>query len=396
MSTIPSIAGTLTRAQVASMAVATGTTVANLYYSQPILGDMAASLHVTGAQAGVVPILSQAGFAIGLVFVAPLGDLIDRKRLVIALEAMLCVALLALGVAPTLLAVYVAAFLTGVCATAVQVIVPLAATLAPPERRGHVVSQVFTGTLTGILSARIVAGLVAASWGWRAIFELSASAAAGVACLTAAMVPSEGVRHGPPYLRLLASTAAQWGRFATLRRVSLLGALTFGVFCAYWTTLTFELRGAFGFDTRQIGLFGIAAVLGAAVSPLAGKLSDRLKPSRMQLVTLGVLLVGTLLAAAGASSVWLLALATVVIDVGVQATQVSSLAQVYALDPLANSRINTVYIATFFTGGALGTTLGIQAWRLDGWTAVCVLLCLLSAIALVVAWRNAGDRSAAD
>ncbi|SEO58448.1 Predicted arabinose efflux permease, MFS family [Luteibacter sp. UNC138MFCol5.1] len=396
MSTIPSIAGTLTRAQVASMAVATGTTVANLYYSQPILGDMAASLHVTGAQAGVVPILSQAGFAIGLVFVAPLGDLIDRKRLVIALEAMLCVALLALGVAPTLLAVYVAAFLTGVCATAVQVIVPLAATLAPPERRGHVVSQVFTGTLTGILSARIVAGLVAASWGWRAIFELSASAAAGVACLTAAMVPSEGVRHGQPYLRLLASTAAQWGRFATLRRVSLLGALTFGVFCAYWTTLTFELRAAFGFHTRQIGLFGIAAVLGAAVSPLAGKLSDRLKPSRMQLVTLGVLLVGTLLAAAGASSVWVLALATVVIDVGVQATQVSSLAQVYALDPLANSRINTVYIATFFTGGALGTTLGIQAWRLDGWTAVCVLLCLLSAIALVVAWRNAGDRSAAD
>lgn len=396
MNSILAPAGTLTRAQVASMAVATGTTIANLYYSQPMLADMAAALHVTGTQAGMVPILAQAGFAIGLVFIAPLGDLVDRKRLVIALEILLCCALLSLAVAPGIGAVHVCAFLIGVFATSVQVLVPLAATLASPERRGHVVSLVFTGTLTGILSARIVAGVVAAAWGWRAIFAMSAFAAAGIACLTAALIPSEGARHGQPYLRLLSSTAAQWMRFPTLRRVSLLGALTFGVFCAYWTTLTFQLQSAFGFDTRRVGMFGIAALVGAALSPLAGKLSDRMKPSGMQVATLAILLAGTLLAAAGMHSVWLLAAATVVIDVGMQATQVNSLAQIYALDPLANSRINTVYIACFFIGGALGTTVGMQAWRLSGWPGVCVVLAAMSIAALAMAVNNAAkERSLA-
>jgi len=252
-----------------------------------------------------------------------------------------------------------------------------------------VVSLVFTGTLMGILSARIVAGLVAATWGWRTIFQASAVVAACVACLTATAIPSEGARHAQPYRALLASTLAQWWRFAVLRRVSLIGALTFGAFCAFWTTLTFHLHDTYGFDTRQVGLFGIAAIAGAALSPLAGKLSDRVKPATLQMVTLAVLLVGILLAMLGATSVWMLVVATIVIDIGVQATQVNSLAQIYALDPLANSRINTVYIAMFFAGGASGTALGMQAWRAGGWVAVCCLLAVMCAVAIGIACRNA-------
>ncbi|MEH0874803.1 MFS transporter [Pectobacterium cacticida] len=357
---------------------------------------MAATFGASSAEAGSVPLLAQAGFAIGLIFVAPLGDLYDRKRLVIALEIMLFLALASFSMAPSLMALRICAFLVGVSATSVQVVVPLAATLASPERRGQVVSLVFTGTLMGILSARIVAGIVADTWGWRIIFELSAIAAACVAILIAVVIPAEGRRQGPPYLKLLASTAAQWTRFATLRRVSILGALTFGVFCAYWTTLTFQLESAFGFDAWRIGLFGIAAMAGAVLSPFAGKMADRIHPSSMQLATLTTLLLGTLLAAIGRESLSLLVLATIVIDVGMQTTQVSSLAQIYALDPLANSRINTVYIASFFMGGALGTALGILAWNHGYWVAVCALLAAMSAVALCIAVRSVMLRKASD
>lgn len=371
---------------VAVMALTAGVTVANIYYNQPILAEIAASFGASPGQVGSLPVLTQAGYGLGLLALTPLGDMIDRRTLVVALQTLLAAALAGMVAVGSLPGLYAASFLVGLLAVSVQVILPMAAALASGEEKGRVVGIVFTGTLTGILSARIVSGFVAEWFGWRWVYGLSAALVLASTLLLVRVVPALPSHHAGSYAALLRSTLHQVRRFPQLRRAALLGALVFGTFCSFWTTLTFHLSGPpFEYRSDIIGLFGLLAIGGALAASVVGRLAGGRDPARLQLLTVGLVAASVVCVQVWPASAIAFVIATLLLDVGVQATQAGNLAQIYALDETAHSRINTVYMTTTFIGGAVGTAAGVTAWAHGGWTAVCWQLLAWCALALAVA-----------
>lgn len=365
------------------MAIAAGVSVANIYYNQPILAAMARGIGVSESAVGNLPVFTQAGYGAGLLLLTPLGDKADRKKLILLLQGGLILALTGMMVVHSLTALIALSFGIGLLSVSTQVIMPMAAALSAPESKGKVVGIVYTGALTGILGARIFSGFIAAHLGWQYVYGISA----GLLLCTTTMVWL-GLPKAPPqylghYLGLLRSTLGQLGRFSLLRRIALLGAVIFGAFCSFWTTITFQLSGApFHYKSDVIGLFGFLAIGGALAASLFGRLADKSSPARTQIFTVSLVLLSVLLVWWWPHSVTAFIATTVLFDVGVQATQVSSLAQIYTLDAGAHSRINTVYMTCMFIGGAIGTWVGVQCWARGGWELVCRQLLLWSVVAL--------------
>jgi predicted MFS family arabinose efflux permease len=381
----------ITKVQTGIMAAAAGICVANIYYNQPILGDMARSLQVAESKTGLIAVLTQAGYGLGLFFVTPLGDKINRKRLILLLQVLLIGVLLGITFTRSLQGLYAMSLLIGVCSAATQVIMPMAASM-DTVNRGRTVGIVFTGILVGILAARVVSGYVAEWFGWRYVYGISAGLVLVAAIVLQLALPNAPQGFSGNYGKLLLSTLRQVGRFAILRRTALLGALVFGAFCSFWTTLTFHFSGPpFHYHADTIGLFGLLATGGALVAPYFGKLADKGNPARSQLFSGILLLMSILLVKFFPFSIAAFLLAVLLLDVGVQATQVTNIATIYTLDAAANSRINTVYMTAYFIGGALGTFVGIKCWQAGGWPLVTGQLLLWSIAALAVAatgWRQ--------
>jgi predicted MFS family arabinose efflux permease len=374
----------LRRGQVLAMALTTGVTVANLYYNQPILAEIATSLGAREVEAGYLPVLTQAAYAVGLFFLAPLGDMIDRKKLVLILQGLLCLSLVGITFVHTLRLLYVASFFIGLFSVSVQIILPMAAALAASDAKGKVVGTVFTGTLIGILAARIVSGYLADWAGWRCVYGVSAALVLMATGLFAAMLPRQAPHHTGHYGTLLESTFLQLKRVPLLR-VALVGALIFGLFCSFWTTLTFHLSGSpFNYNSDRIGLFGLLAIAGAMAASIFGRLADKRHPLRIQVLTVSLIVVSVTCLLLWPQNVPALAIAVFLLDIGVQATQVNNLTQIYGLDETAHSRINTVYMTTMFLGGAAGTYGGVLAWNFGGWPLVCCQLFLWAALALAL------------
>ncbi len=378
----------LTKIQIVIMAIAAGVCVANIYYNQPILKDIAATFGSGEGEAGIISVLSQAGYGLGLFFITPLGDKMSRKSLILLLQGLLVAALIGLTLVTNLTGIYVMSLMTGLFSVAAQVILPMAASL-DKENRGRTVGIVFTGVLVGILAARVFSGYITQWLGWRYVYGISA----GMVFITALMVqfslPDIKASFAGNYLSLLQSTMKQVTRFSLLRRTALLGALVFGAFCSFWTTLTFYLSGPpFQYHTDTIGLFGILAIGGALLAPVFGKLADKGHPARSQVLTVLLLIAGIILIKAFPATIVSFIIAVLFLDVGVQATQVTNIATIYTLDEKAHSRINTVYMTTYFIGGAVGTFAGVQCWRVGGWGLVTGQLLLWSVMALVVAYSG--------
>ncbi|AHM62732.1 major facilitator superfamily protein [Flammeovirgaceae bacterium 311] len=375
----------LSKFQIAVMAVAAGVCVANIYYNQPILKEIALSLHATEGEIGLTSVLAQAGYGLGLFFITPLGDKTNRKRLILMLHAALVIALLGIALIKDVTGIYVISFLIGLLAVAAQVILPMAASL-DRENRGKTVGIIFTGILIGILAARVYSGYIAAFFGWRYVYGLSAAMVAFMALLIQYSLPDVPARFHGNYLQLLKSTFAQVQRFALLRRTALLGALIFGAFCSFWTNLTFHLSGEpFNYGADAIGFFGVLAIGGALLAPYFGKMADKGNAARTQLITVSLIIAGVVAIILFPYHVWSFVVAVLLLDVGVQATQVTNIAMIYTLDEKAHSRINTIYMTTYFVGGALGTFVGVQCWRLGGWQAVGWQLLAWSILAFIVA-----------
>ncbi len=375
----------LSKSQIIIMSVAAGISVANIYYNQPILKEIALSCGVNESSVGAVPVLSQAGYGLGLFFITPLGDKMNRKELILWLLAFLAVSLLVMTFAASLLVVGVMSLLIGIFSCAAQVILPMAASL-DTKNRGKTVGIIFTGILIGILAARVVSGDIAAWFTWRYVYRMAAALVLVAALLVKYSLPDGESGFGGNYVQLLRSTFRQVKRFAVLRRTALLGALIFGAFCSFWTTLTFHLSGApFHYHADTIGLFGILAIGGALAAPAVGKLSDKGNAARSQVFSVSLLIAGVLLIKLFPTSIPMLVLAVLMLDIGVQATQVANIATIYTLDATAHSRINTVYMTTYFIGGSLGTLAGVQCWRFGGWQSVTWQLLLWGLMALAIA-----------
>jgi predicted MFS family arabinose efflux permease len=381
----------LTRPQLATMTVAAGICVANIYYNQPLLKDMARDLQVSERQIGLIPVLTQTGYALGLFFLTPLGDKMPRKRLIGVLLALLILALVGMSLAHGIMAIYTMCLLTGASAVIAQVILPMAAGM-DPDNKGKNVGIIFTGILTGILAARVFSGYVATWLNWRWVYAISAGMVLLACIFLLTVLPVVRQTFQGSYAQLLGSTLQQIGRFALLRRTALLGALVFGVFCSFWTTLTFHLGGPpFNYASDSIGLFGLLAIGGALLAPVFGKQADKRHPARSLVLTIGLILAGILLVMALPNNLYATMAAVVLLDIGVQATQVSNVATIYTLDAAAHSRINTVYMTMYFLGGSIGTFVGVQCWHAGGWHLVTWQLFVWGVAALALAlvgWRK--------
>ncbi len=362
------------------MAVSAGITVANIYYNQPILKEIAADLGSTESQAGMISMLSQVGYGLGLFFLTPLGDKINKKKLIISLQIMLVAALLLVTFTHSIFQLWMLSLLISMFSVSVQVIMPMAAGL-DAANRGKNVGTIFTGVLIGILAARVFSGSIAEWFGWRFVYLLSAVAVALVTILLKIKLPNLKTQFSGNYPQLLGSALQQIKRFPLLREVSLIGMLQFGLFCSFWTTLTFHLSGEpFNFSSDIIGLFGIVAIAGALLAPVFGKRSDRGGSKRVRFIAVSLIVVSILMMLFWPTSVVTLVVAVLLLDVGAQAIQVTNVAMIYTLDEASHSRINTIYMTAFFTGGALGTLIGIYCWKFGGWAWVNIQMLLFAVI----------------
>ena len=366
------------------LAVACGLTVANLYYSQPLLDLIADAFGVSQSAATIVVTLTQAGYALGLLFLLPLGDLVENRRLSTRLLGGTALALLLAALSPAYPMFLIVSVLVGVTSVVAQILVPLAAHLAPAEQRGALVGKVMSGLLLGILLARTVASFAAELWGWRAIYFISAGLMVGLAFVLLRMLPDRAPDHSAGYGSLLRSIGALVRDEPALRRRALAQATMFGAFTAFWTAIGYELIDEHGFGQTGIAIFALIGAGGAAAAPIAGKLADRgygRPASGLALLLASLTLV---VAAVGHRSVVVLALAGVLLDFAVQSHGVMSQHEIYALRGDARARINTVFMTTVFTGGALASALTGALHEGYGWTGACVLGAVLPLIGLAV------------
>jgi predicted MFS family arabinose efflux permease len=370
------------RATLLLLAAIAGISVANIYFNQPLLDDFRASFPQSAWLIGAVPAVTQLGYALGMLLLAPLGDRFDRRLIILLQLAALGVALVAATLAPTLIVLIAASLAIGVVATIAQQAVPFAAELAPPAERGHAVGTVMSGLLIGILLARTVSGFVAQYFGWRAVFGASVVATIALAVVVVMRLPRSKPTSTLPYGKLLGSMWHLVVDSQALREASLTGGAMFAAFSIFWSVLVLLLAGApFHMGPQAAGLFGVVGAAGALAAPLAGKSADKRGPRAVITLCIGLVAVSFVIFALSARSITGLVIGVIVLDIGVQAAQISNQSRIYALKPEARSRVNTVYMVVYFICGALGSVVASLAWHSFGWVGVCLTGLLATGLA---------------
>ncbi|WP_042295660.1 MFS transporter [Paraburkholderia bannensis] len=372
------------------LATIAGISVANIYYNQPLLDDFRKAFPDGAAWIGAVPASTQLGYAAGMLLLAPLGDRFDRRRIILMQIGLLCIALLAATFAPSLPVLIGASLAIGILSTIAQQAVPFSAELAPPEARGHAVGTVMSGLLLGILLARTAAGFVGQYFGWRAVFGASIVALLALAVVIVKKLPKSKPTSTLSYGKLLGSMWHLVVELRGLREASATGACLFAAFSLFWPVLTLLLAGEpFHLGPQVAGLFGIVGAAGALAAPWAGRSADKRGPRAVITLSIALIALAFVIFAFSGKSLIGLVIGVVVLDVGVQAAQISNQSRIYALRPEARSRVNTVFMVCYFIGGATGSAVGAATWHAFGWIGVCVAGLCFSALA---AWIHFATR----
>ncbi|WP_397323129.1 MFS transporter [Pantoea agglomerans] len=376
-----------------TLAAGAGLSVASIYYSQPMLDIISKQFNAGIGAVGMVPMLTQAGYALGILLLAPLGDRHDRRTIIFIKGLMLVAALLLCGFSGGLSALLIASFITGLTATVAQDIVPASAALAPERSRGKTVGTVMTGLLVGILLSRVVSGVVAEYFGWRTMYMIAALAVLLITLTLWRVLPRFAPGTSVSYPRLLLSLVHLWRHHQTLRRAALAQGLLSVGFSAFWSTLALMLSDRFHLDSAVAGAFGLAGAAGAMAAPLAGSFADRIGPARVTqagaaLVTISFALMFLLPLLPMPAQLALIVLCTIGFDLGVQATLVAHQTLVYGLAPEARSRLNALLFTVVFIGMATGAALGSLALAHWGWNGVVALSTLAGTAALAVRFAS--------
>ncbi|KAA5969145.1 MULTISPECIES: MFS transporter [unclassified Pantoea] len=376
-----------------TLAAGAGLSVASIYYSQPMLDIISKQFSAGIGAVGMVPMLTQAGYALGILLLAPLGDRHDRRTIIFIKGLLLVAALLLCGFSAGLSALLIASFVTGLTATVAQDIVPASAALAPERSRGKTVGTVMTGLLVGILLSRVVSGVVAEYLGWRTMYLIAALSVLLITLTLRRVLPRFTPGTTVSYPRLLLSLVHLWRHHQTLRRAALAQGLLSVGFSAFWSTLALMLSDRFHLDSAVAGAFGLAGAAGAMAAPLAGSFADRIGPARVTqagaaLVTLSFALMFLLPVLPVPAQLALIVICTIGFDLGVQATLVAHQTLVYGLAPEARSRLNALLFTVVFIGMASGAALGSLALAHWGWNGVVALSTLAGAAALAVRFAS--------
>lgn len=370
------------------LAIACGVIVANLYYAQPLVGLIRADIGLSAEAAGLIVTLAQIGYAVGLLFIVPLGDIVENRRLVFVSLLFTVFALLMAAWAGQATIFLIASMLIGLGSVAAQILVPYASHLAPEQSRGRVVGNIMSGLLLGIMLARPLSSLIADHLGWRAVFFISAALVMILALVLIRALPTNRPASHHRYPQLIASMAQLVRHTPILRRRALYHAAIFGTFSLFWTTVPLLLAGPiFHFSQTGIAIFALVGVAGAAAAPIAGRMADRgwIRPgTAMAFAVVIISMLLPLLARDGSIvSVLLLVLAAILLDLGVSANLVLGQRAIFSLGAEVRSRLNGLYMATFFLGGAIGSSAGTWAFEAGGWTAAIALGLALPLLALV-------------
>ena len=382
---VPSTSPTPTRLGLLTVLLATacGLAVANIYFAQPILDLLAGSFHTSQGAATMAVTVVQVGYAIGLVLLLPMGDLIENRRLTSVMLVVTAAALVLAGTAHGLGVFLVASVLIGVTSVVAQILIPFGAHLAPEASRGRIVGWIGSGLLLGILLARTLSSLAAAAWGWRAIFFISAALMLVMAVVLFLALPARRPDHSGSYLTLMTSVLELLRTQPRLRRRTLCQALMFAAFSAYWTGISYQLIAVHGFNQAQIGLFALVGAVGVVAAPVAGRIADR-GDRYVSGIALLIGVAAMVVARFGGGSVILLGVAAVLLDIAMTAHQVLSQREIYQLRPDARARINTVYMGGVFVGGAMGSALAGILHGHSGWSGIATAGIVLTALSLVL------------
>lgn len=371
------------------LASGAGLSVASIYYSQPMLGIMGGSFHASIADTGLVPTLTQLGYALGILFLTPLGDRYDRRHIILLKGLLLTLTLLLCSVTGTFSMLLLTSLAMGLAATVAQDIIPAAAALASEQQRGKTVGTVMTGLLAGILLSRVVSGAVADWFGWRSLY---AGAALGVLLITFAIwraLPRFTPGSQLSYFALLRSLGQLWLRYPSLRRAALAQGLLSVAFSAFWSTLALMLAERYHLGSATAGAFGLAGAAGALAAPVAGAIADRHGPNQVTrigaaLVTLSFALMFIMPLLSPPAQLTVIVISAIGFDLGLQATLIAHQTLIYSLDPAARSRLNAVMFTVVFIGMASGAALGSHALALAGWSGVVALATLVAAGGLAI------------
>ena len=371
--------------------------VSTMYYNQPLLEEMGRTYGASAGHTGFVAVATQVGYAVGLLCFVPLGDVLERRALMMRMYAAVAAALVLTALSPTLSWLILASVVIGMLASVTHVVLPIAPDLVSHEERGRAIGTVMTGLLLGILLARTFAGWVSHIHGWRYVFVVAAVMNAVFVPLLYRVMPKLPPKQDLRYADAMRSLWTLFCGQPLLRESSIIGALVFASFSCFWTTLAFLLNSHYGLGAGVAGTFGLVGAAGALVAPLAGRLADR-HGSRW-VITVGMsLLAGSYLLLWGQEKahastllhVLALAVGVIILDVGAQMTQVANQTRIFGLVPSARSRINTVYMTIYFTGAAAGSALATIAWVHWKWDGVCALA--ISLIALAGIFHATGHR----
>lgn len=362
-------------------AVSCGLAVGNIYYAQPLLDTLGAAFHARQSVVGLIVTMTQIGYAIGLLTIVPLGDLVENRKLILLIFCGTVASLLLAAVSPGIGLFFVASLLIGTTSVVAQVLVPLAANMTPQATRGRVVGKIMSGLLLGILFARALAGFVAGAFGWRTVYFASAGLLLVLMAVLAKALPRRKPTFNGTYGELIRSLYTIFRNEPVLRRRSTYQTAMFASFSAFWTTITFLLAGPYHFSQTKIGFFALAGAAGAIVAPLAGWLGDHGHQRPATGIAFVLAIFGYLITLRS-GHVWILVCAAILIDACVQTTLVTGQQMIYSLHPEQRSRLNTLFIATFFVGGAMGSAVASYGYERIGWKAVVMIGSGLSVVAL--------------
>jgi predicted MFS family arabinose efflux permease len=364
-----------------------------MYYAQPLLDVIRQSLGMSIVATGLIITASQLGYALGLAFLVPLGDLIERRALVVRMAVGISVCLAGMAVAPFSSILLAAALMMGALSVVAQILVAFAATLAGPSERGQVVGTVMSGLLLGILLARTAAGYLAQLGGWRAVFGIASSAMIALAIVLHRGLPTHRSRIGLSYPALIKSVFSLLVNEPVLRIRAVYGAIAFGSFSVLWTTLALLLsQPPYQYSSGVIGLFGLAGVAGVLAASFAGRMADMGWTRQMTGTTAILLALSWLPLKLGGHSVLMLVVGILLLDLAVQGLHITNQSEIYRLRPDARNRITSAYMVSFFAGGVLGSALSSFAYAHFGWLGVCLVGTgfgiVATALWLLTLWRR--------
>jgi len=368
------------------MAVAAGLGAANLHYSQPLLPAIAESLGTAISRVSLLPAVTQAGFAIGIVAIVPLADLLERRKLICTLLLLVAAALFLHAAARSVSLLVVAGFLVGTAGVMPQLLTPFASLLAPEGRAGAAVGLVLSGVLTGVLLSKVIAGAVTTGLGWRELYILAGAVSLVLACVLYRVLPQSRAQTKSSYGAILRSSWALFRRQPRLRRHALNGALTFACFMSFWATYAIFLRQEFGWGPDVAGLFGVAGIAGAACAPLAGRAVDRGRFRQVFVFAMALISTGFACLFLAPASIPMMVAGILLVGAGAGFSHAANQATAFSIAPSARGRINSVYMSGYFAGGAVGTLVATQALLRGGWPAVCATGLSFALVNLLLEW----------